>query len=148
MGTGIIRRGIALLLIALPLAPSATAAEAARVDVVVTNVQNTLGHVRVGLCPRETFLETDCPYEANGPATKGETIVTVTSVPPGTYAVQVFHDENDNHKVDRSLVGIPTEGVGFSKDPSLTFGPPSFEDVAIKLGPEGGKVTVRLRHFP
>ena len=141
-----VKRLIILLTIAL-LTQASAAAQAGRVDVVVTNVQNTNGSVRVGLCPRETFLETDCPYEANRPAIKGETIVTVTGVPSGTYAVQVFHDENDNHKVDRSWIGIPTEGVGFSNDPSITFGAPSFEETAVKIGPDGGKVTVRLRHF-
>jgi uncharacterized protein (DUF2141 family) len=118
-----------------------------QVEVVVINLRNANGHVRVGLCPQETFLETDCPYEAEAAAIKGETIVTVRGVPPGTYAAQVFHDENNNHEVDRSWLGIPEEGVGFSNDPSFTFGPPSFSDASFRLGADGGRITVRLRYF-
>jgi uncharacterized protein (DUF2141 family) len=118
-----------------------------QVEVVVTNLRNANRHVRVGICPQETFLETDCPYEAETAAVKGETIVIVHGVPPGTYAVQVFHDENDNHEVDRSWLGIPEEGVGFSNDPSFTFGPPSFTDTSFRLGADGGRITVRLRYF-
>lgn len=135
-----------LVLVSLLLSPVG-AAETGRLEVVVTNVQNTHGSVRVGICPRMAFLEDDCPYEANRPAAAGETIVIVTGIPPGIYAAQVFHDENDNHEVDRSWFGIPTEGVGFSNDPSFTFGPPDFNESAFSLGPEGGRLTVRLRHF-
>ena len=31
-------------------------------------------------------------------------------LPPGRYAVNAFHDENDNGKLDTNLVGIPSEG--------------------------------------
>jgi uncharacterized protein (DUF2141 family) len=136
-----------LLLIAVLLSPCDVRAESGNVEVAVTNLRTAKGQVRVGICPRETFLEDDCPYEASAPAVVGETLVTVTGVPPGTYAAQVFHDENGNHTVDRSWLGIPTEGVGFSRDPSFTFGPPDFNDAAFRLGPEGGRITVRLRHF-
>jgi uncharacterized protein (DUF2141 family) len=139
-------RVMILLLISL-LVPVDAVAESGNIEVVVTNLRTAKGQVRVGICPRETFLEDDCPYEASAPAAVGETMVTVTGVPPGTYAAQVFHDENGNHEVDRSWLGIPTEGVGFSRDPSFTFGPPDFNDTAFRLGPEGGRITVRLRHF-
>jgi uncharacterized protein (DUF2141 family) len=144
---GTTARLMTLFLVVLLLAPPDAAAETGRLEVVVTNLQNTRGHVRVGICPQQTFLQDDCPYEASGPATAGETLVIVTGIPPGTYAAQVFHDENDNDKVDRSWFGIPTEGVGFSNNPSFTFGPPSFADAAFRLGAEGGRITVMLRHF-
>jgi len=31
-------------------------------------------------------------------------------VTPGTYAVIVFHDENQNSKLDKNFMGIPQEG--------------------------------------
>jgi uncharacterized protein (DUF2141 family) len=144
---GTTTRIIILFLIALPLAPPDATAETGRLEVVVTNLRNTRGHVRVGICPPEFFLRDDCPYQASCPAAKGEAVVSVTGIPPGTYVAQVFHDENDNRKVDRSWFGIPTEGVGFSNNPSFTLGPPSFTDAAFRLGAEGGRIMVRLRHF-
>ena len=37
-------------------------------------------------------------------------------VTPGTYAVVVLHDENDNRQCDRNRLGIPLEGYGVSNN--------------------------------
>jgi uncharacterized protein (DUF2141 family) len=47
---------------------------------------------------------------------------------PGTYAVAIAHDVNDNGKIDANFIGIPTEPVGTSNDAKGRFGPPKFED--------------------
>lgn len=47
------------------------------------------------------------------------------SIPMGSYAVAIVHDENGNQKLDK-FVGIPKEGIGFSRNPKFTFGPPKF----------------------
>src|SRR5438876_10671166 len=83
----------------------------------VTNVRSAKGEVHVDVCPKTQFLKDDCPFAGSAPAKLGTTIVTVPGVPPNDYAVQAFHDENRNHRVDRvPLLGIPKEGVGFSND--------------------------------
>ena len=38
------------------------------------------------------------------------------NVPPGTYAMTVIHDENDNGKLDKNFIGMPTEGYGVSNN--------------------------------
>ncbi len=50
------------------------------------------------------------------------------NVPHGTYAIAVFHDENDNNKMDSNFLGIPSEGIGTSRNVKSTFGPPEFEE--------------------
>ena len=55
-------------------------------------------------------------------------------LPPGRYAVNAFHDENDNGELDTNLVGIPSEGYGFANDPGAAFGPPDFEAAAVTVG--------------
>ena len=55
-------------------------------------------------------------------------------LPPGRYAVNAFHDENDNGELDTNLVGIPSEGYGFANDPGAVFGPPDFEAAAVTVG--------------
>jgi uncharacterized protein (DUF2141 family) len=44
------------------------------------------------------------------PAYPGTVTVRVTGVAPGNYAVQAFHDENDNLVIDRTILGLPREG--------------------------------------
>ena len=122
-------------------------AQAADLDIIVTNVRNDHGHVRAQLCPKEQFLSTKCPWRASAPAAVGTVTVRLTDVPPGVYAAQAYHDEHDNKKIDRSLIGIPEEGLGFSRDAPFRFGPPTFDDAAIRLGPNGGTISLALRYF-
>ena len=67
-------------------------------------------------------------------------------LPPGTYAVNAFHDENDNGELDTNLLGIPSEGFGFANDPDASFGPPDFEDAAVSLG-DTSRAAVMTLHY-
>ena len=46
----------------------------------------------------------------------------------GEYAVSVYHDENDNKKLDANFFGIPKEGVGASNNARGHLGPPRYQD--------------------
>ena len=51
---------------------------------------------------------------------------------PGTYAIAVIHDANGNGKLD-TMMGIPREGFGFSRNPAIGFGPPRFSAAQISV---------------
>jgi len=51
----------------------------------------------------------------------------------GNYAIAVYQDINNNGKLDKNWMGIPTEPYGFSKDPVIRFGPPLYKDCMLKL---------------
>jgi uncharacterized protein (DUF2141 family) len=122
-------------------------AEPGVVTVTVAGVRSHAGSVLVALCDRATFLAPTCRYAGKSPASPGAVTVRITGVPPGIYAAQAFHDENDNGKIDRNFLGIPREGLGFSNDAKMRFGPPSFDDAAFSLGPNGGSIGFALRYF-
>ena len=67
-------------------------------------------------------------------------------LPPGRYAVNAFHDENDNGELDTNLVGIPSEGYGFANDPDSSFGPPDFEAAAVNVGDAAEVAVMTLRY--
>lgn len=137
---------LAALLVALGAA-LASGAWAATLEVVVGDVRNDRGHVRVAVCPQALFLSDKCTLVGAAKARAGEVLVTVPNVPPGTYAAQSFHDENDNDDLDRTLLGMPKEGIGFSNDARFRFGPPSFGDAAFQLTPAGGRIRFNLRYY-
>ena len=66
--------------------------------------------------------------------------------PPGRYALTIFHDENNNRRLD-TVLGIPREGFGFSRNPVIRFGAPRFEQVNIELGPGYSRQTVRMQYL-
>jgi uncharacterized protein (DUF2141 family) len=53
---------------------------------------------------------------------------TFSNVKPGTYAVAVVHDENDNGKLDTTFFGAPSEGYGVSNNHTYAFGAPKWEE--------------------
>ena len=59
--------------------------------------------------------------------------VNVNNLPSGTYAVQYFHDENNNGKMDTGSFGRPLEGYGYSNDARGFMGPADFEDQIFEI---------------
>lgn len=55
----------------------------------------------------------------------------------------LLHDENDNGKMDRNLLGIPKEGFGVSGYDELKFEIPKFDRAAFRYG--GGQQTVDVK---
>lgn len=135
------------MLAAAMLFCTATTADAGTLTVRVTNVRNAKGEVDIAVCPKPLFLSENCPYAASAPAKPGTTLVTIHGLPAGTYAVQAFHDENLNHKVDRALFGIPKEGIGFSNDAPIHLSPPKWKDAEFAFDGGDQQITLKMRHL-
>jgi uncharacterized protein (DUF2141 family) len=129
-------------LLALASLLTVGAAPVGTLQIEIANVRAQTGRVHVDICTQAQFLK-DCPRSAEAPARLGMTSVTVTGLPPGTYAAQAFYDQNGNGKVDRALFGIPKEGVGFSNDARIRMSPPKWEEA--RFGYDGGARTIRLK---
>ena len=124
--------------VALGLLVAAGPARAADLDLSVTNLRDGNGRVMIAVFnAAATFLKDDQQVAAAILPANGATVRVVLDLPPGRYAVSVFHDANRNGKLDTNLVGMPTEGYGFSRDARGTMGPPAFDAAAFDL-PAGG----------
>jgi len=66
-------------------------------------------------------------------------------LPPGYYAVAQYHDENGDHKFNRTLF-LPKEGYGFSNDAPATVGLPSFAATRFQLPATGRIVRMTMRY--
>jgi uncharacterized protein (DUF2141 family) len=65
--------------------------------------------------------------------TQGSSSITFYNLPKGKYAVNIIHDENNNGEVDKGFI-LPTEGIGFSKYPSINIrNRPSFSKASFDL---------------
>lgn len=71
--------------------------------------------------------------------------LTIENLKAGEYAVAIFHDKNDNGRLDTNWLGIPTEPYAFSNDAGKKWRKPSFEDAKITLDENGIIVELRLR---
>ncbi len=88
--------------------------------------------------PRRTLSEKI--VKANG----SSVVAVFKGLKPGTYAVASYNDKNRNRKLDKSLIGRPTEPYGFSNNAKGSFGPPSFAKAAVKVGAENKAISIRI----
>lgn len=63
---------------------------------------------------------------------------------PGTYAVAIYDDANNNHRFDRTMVGLPAEDYGFSDNPRIILAPPGLHAASFAAGPGDTHITIAL----
>ena len=71
--------------------------------------------------------------------------VELSELEPGTYAIAIYHDENEDVVLNRNIFGIPKEGFGFSRNPKIRFGPPKFGEVAVQID-EQSSLTIKINY--
>ncbi|MEM1176292.1 MAG: DUF2141 domain-containing protein [Pseudomonadota bacterium] len=121
------------------------AANAADLDVSVTDIDLSEGTIELALFDNETA------WKGSGDAVRtarievtGDTVSTsFYDLPPGRYAIKLFHDANSNGKMDTNSLGLPKEGYGFSGKGGR-FGPPKFAKASFEIV-DGTDNTVEIR---
>jgi uncharacterized protein (DUF2141 family) len=86
-------------------------------------------------------------YTGRVEAVAGTTRACIFVPRSGVYALALYHDENANRHFDRSGIGLPTEGYGFSNNPPTLAGLPSFRSVRLSI-PRTGMVTRVQMKYP
>ncbi|MCC7256875.1 MAG: DUF2141 domain-containing protein [Gammaproteobacteria bacterium] len=126
--------------IALLLATSAPAALAgdANLRVVGTGIEGSAGSFIVRVYQdADAWLgdgwRTQKVVAVAGHAKDGTISVELT-LPPGEYALSVFHDVDDDGRLARNFIGIPKEPAGLSNNVRPKFGPPRFKDAKFSVG--------------
>ena len=79
---------------------------------------------------------------------EGRAVLHYPDLPPGTYAITLFHDENDNAALDMNFLGWPKEGVGASRRAHVRLGPPRFEDAVFELAGGGRIKNIEILYPP
>ena len=120
---------------------SAPAVVADTLTVTVSNIEKA-GEIHVAVYDNAEAFEAD-RGEKGGAApgitegtiemVKPGSVTYVYELPPGTYAIGIFHDVNLNNKMDNNFFGIPKEQYGFSNNARAFLGPPAFEAAAFEL---------------
>ena len=65
-------------------------------------------------------------------------------LPAAKYAISIFHDVNNNGKMDTNWVGIPKEPYGFSTNPRIVLRAPRFEECSFAVE-DAKSVTIQLK---
>jgi uncharacterized protein (DUF2141 family) len=131
--------------IALCPTPAANAQAGNRLDVGIVGLRSDNGVVRCGLYNSPAGFR-DVGQQFRGvvaPIRNRQATCTFSGIPAGNYAVAVFHAEQNEPQLQTGTFGKPLQGYGFSRNPSSTFGPPSFADAAFDY--KGGTVGIQVQ---
>ena len=114
-------------------------------DVAVSGAKSDAGKVLIHVNADEKQFKGKAPAlrELTGELKNGAVTVSVADLPAGKYSISVTHDANGNGKLDSNMMGMPTEAFGFSNNPKVRFGPPSFEETLIEVK-DGQPVAIKL----
>jgi len=103
--------------------------------VVITGYPTTQGTIKIALFGSERS------YQSNVAPLRGDsiriepnrTLVPFEDISYGDYAVKVYHDQNNDGKLNTNFMGMPTEFYGFSNNVRGTFGPASWSAAKFKF---------------
>jgi uncharacterized protein (DUF2141 family) len=115
----------------------------------IEGLRNSKGLLNVALYPDDArqFLAKggtikNNRFDATAPVTRACIFVPK----PGVYAIAVYHDEDSSRKLNRSGLGLPTEGFGFSNNPATVAGLPAFRSVRLNVPKTGLTTYIRMRY--
>ena len=118
---------------------------AADLTIHVDDVKAAGGTIEVALYNSAgAFLKTAVGTASTAAAAAGNTVV-LKDLPAGDYAFVLFHDANSDGKLNKNMLGIPTEDYAFSNNALGKMGPPSFEQSRFALPAAGAAMRVTLR---
>lgn len=111
----------------------------------ITNVNKVDGSLQVALYkPTEKFGEGKPDYYKVIPVGKSDKYSVEFELEKGSYAIAVYHDLNDNGKLDKNVVGYPKEPFGFSNNFRPVFSAPGFNDCAFEVSETRKSVSIKL----
>lgn len=112
--------------------------KAADVTLVVKNINNLKGDIAFGFYKDYNWLDDKkYLYSVREKVTSSTMRLTVKNVKPGVYGIAGYHDEDLDHEVDKNIIGLPTEQIGFSNGAEIGLGAPDFEEAQIKVTENG-----------
>ena len=108
----------------------------------VDRLLNSQGEISIGLYDNaNSFTKPSKVYKgAHIRISDSKLRYTFADIPNGVYAISLFHDENENNKIDKNFLGIPTEGYGFSNNIRPTFRAATFDESKFDL--KGNKTII------
>jgi len=122
-----------------------------KVIVDITNFKNSKGRCQACLFNNAANFNDKGgkPFQCVKTSINGNAVqVVFENIPPGTYALFVLHDANNNNKMDKNWLGIPKEGYGASKNKLPFAAAPGFKENQFMIAENTVMhFTIRLRNL-
>jgi len=118
-------------------------------NVVVEGVRNGNGVIAITLYADNSskfLIKHGSLYVGRVDAQAGTTRGCIFVPKPGVYALALYHDENRDGRFDRTGLGLPAEGYGFSNNPATLAGLPQFRSVRLNVPKPGLTSRISMKY--
>lgn len=134
-----------VVLTALLLMSSSSDNKTAYITVKITNIENTNGFIEIGLYNNaKLFPNVGKTYLMKRIKPTGKVITyKFKYLKSGNYAFCIYHDQNNDKKCNKNLIGVPTEPYAFSNNFRPRFSKPTFSDCSFFIK-EGKTITINM----
>ena len=124
--------------------------QAADLEINISNIKNNNGKIQVIVFDTAEAFSASKHVQAfalvSMKALAGKQAVTLHDIPPGKYAVSLFHDENNDNQLNLTQSKIPLEGFGTSRAMSK-FDEPGFDRASVILGPQSRSINIKVYYW-
>jgi len=106
------------------------------IKVTAIDIPNSKGKIYIGLFNKaQGFREVNKTFKQMSMQIDSSRVsYTFHNIPKGTYAISIFHDANNNGKLDTNFLGIPKEAYGFSHNIRHIMRATSYNEAKFVLG--------------
>jgi uncharacterized protein (DUF2141 family) len=120
------------------------------VYVTVDGVRNAQGQMTTTIYaddPDRFLVKNGSLYVVRTPAVTGVTRYCVFLPSTGVYGIAIYHDEDNSGTINRGgVLGIPTEGFGFSNNPPTLASLPTFRSVRLAVPKTNVATTIHIKY--
>ena len=91
------------------------------------------GQVKIGLYNEEGKFLKEAFQGTSSEIKNLKATVQFKDIPVGTYAISIFHDEDNDGKLKTGMFGIPKEDTACSNNAKGKMGPPQYADAKFTI---------------
>ena len=135
--------GLIIVLVFTSFVATAQKKEGVNITLIIENVLSNEGKILGALHSEETFMKGSGIKNEVIDASKGEVTLTFSDITPGTFAIMLLHDSNNNNRMDYEANGMPKESYATSGDIEL-YGPPTFNASKFEVTDEDLELRIRF----
>lgn len=111
----------------------------------IEGINELKGEIRIAMFDSREKYTKDPIHAIVLPVDSTTIIWTQEMLPFGEYAIAVYHDKNENGKIDTNFLGIPKEDYGFSNNARGRFGPASWQDSKFKVEDNFYSTSIKIK---
>lgn len=141
---------VILVLCCIQFSFSAVRAQTQEIRIKVSSIRSAKGKIILNVFRDEAGYEKQQPFKTLNFDKKGLTngLLTVkAALPPGVYGITLIDDENGNGKIDKSFIGMPKEGFGFSNFFMTKMKKPAFDEFKFELKSGSAEIETKAKYM-